>query len=224
MAETKNKLIIFGCSSFSTSILSLCKKINTIEVVAICVDDEYLISVPKIYNGISVIGFTEAQRLYPNASYILAVGYKNMRARKSIYEKLKNINADIATLISPNAHISTDNIAPGCIIFDGVVVEQGAVINENVTIWSNATICHDVEIKSHCFIAANVTLGGFVKVGVLTFIGFSATVIDSITIGCECLVGAGSLVFSDINDYSKCFGVPARNVGHIDKITGVCFL
>lgn len=224
MAETKKKLIIFGCSSFSISIISLCKKITTIEVVAICVDDEYVNSLPKIYNGISVIGFTEAQSLYPNASYILAVGYKNMRARKSIYDKLKSINADIATLISPNAHISTANIAPGCIIFDGVVVEQGAVINENVTIWSNATICHDVEIKSHCFIAANVTLGGFVKVDALTFIGFSATVIDSITVGFECLVGAGSLVLSDISDYSKCFGVPAKNVGHIEEKIGVRLL
>ncbi|MFQ1757301.1 acetyltransferase [Aeromonas veronii] len=224
MSEIKKQLIIFGCSSFTASILSLCEKIDTIEVVVICVDDEYLISVPKFYNGISVIGFTEAQSLYPDASYILAVGYKNMRARKSIYEKLKSINADIATLISPNAHISTVNIAPGCIIFDGVVVEQGAVINENVTIWSNATICHDVEIKNNCFIAANVTLGGFVKVDALTFIGFSATVIDSITVGCECLVGAGSLVFSDVDDYSKCFGVPARKVGHIDKNTGVRFL
>ena len=215
------KLIIFGFYSYSDSIISLCNKIGGIEIIAICVDDEYLISLPMTYKGIRLIGFNEGLELYSDVCYVLAIGYKNMRKRKSIYERFKAHDLEIATLISPNAHISTDYIAPGCVIFDGVVIEQGVVINENVTIWSNATICHDVKISSHSFISANSTLGGFAKIGSLSFIGFNATVLDSIEVGNECLIGACSLINFNVIDFSKCYGVPAKYIDSIDKELGV---
>ncbi|WP_434926808.1 hypothetical protein [Shewanella sp. HL-SH2] len=220
---TNNKLVIFGCSSFSNSIIALCNKIENIEVVAICVDDEYLLDLPETFSGLQVVGFNESLLLHPNASYAIAVGYKCMRTRKLIYDKLIKHNLNIATLISPNAHVDAIKIGSGCIIFDGVVIEQGAFIHDNVTIWSNVTICHDVEVDSHCFIAANSTLGGFVKVGTLTFIGFSATLIDSVEIGRECIIGACSLINSNVKDLSKYFGLPARHIANIDKNIGVSF-
>ncbi|MBW3526230.1 hypothetical protein KO533_06600 [Shewanella sp. NKUCC05_KAH] len=218
---TKKKLVIFGCSSFTNSIISLCNKIDEIEVVAICVDEEYLSSLPKTFCELKVVGFNDAIQMYPDASYVLAIGYKCMRKREAAYEKLRACNREVATIISPNASVSSDIIGHGTIVFDGVVIEQGAIIHDNVTIWSNVTICHDVEVDSHCFIAANATLGGFAKIGRLTFIGFSATLVDSITVGSECLVGASSLINSNIVDFSKCYGVPARLIGSIDPQLGV---
>ncbi|WP_417764145.1 acetyltransferase [Shewanella chilikensis] len=218
---TKTKLVIYGCSSFTKSIISLANKIDEIDVVAICVDDEYIPTLPKTFCNLEVLGFDDAMRMHPDASYILAIGYKSMRKREVVYNKLRACNLHIATLISPNASVSSDRIGPGCIVFDGAVIEQGAIIHDNVTIWSNVTICHDVEIGCHCFIAANATLGGFSKVGKLTFVGFSTTLIDSIKVGNECLLGASSLINFNIMDLSKCYGVPVRLIGHIDPQLGV---
>lgn len=218
------KLIIFGLSSYSDSIISLCNKIGDIDIIAICVDDEYLLSLPTVYKGIKVLGFKEVLELHSDACYVLAIGYKSMRQRKIIYDRLNKFGLTIATLISPHAHISTEKISSGCIIFDGVVVEQGAVINENVTIWSNATICHDVSIGSHSFISASSTLGGFAKIGSLTFMGFNSTVLDATEVGCECLIGACSLINYNVIDFTKCYGVPARCIGKVDPKVGVSLL
>lgn len=224
LIKEKKDLIIFGCSSFTDSIISLCNKISYIKVVAICVDDEYIGSFPSKYNNIHIISLHDAMLNYPNASYTIAVGYKNMRAREAVYNKLSNLNLHIETLISPNAHISTDSIGSGCIIFDGVVVEHGVMLNENITLWSNVTICHNAVIGRHSFIAANSTFGGFSKLGSLSFVGFNATVLDSIVIGQECLIGASTLINFNVSDFSKCFGVPGRVISRIEKDFGVCIV
>lgn len=222
MSENIKKIVIFGCSSYTNSIISLCDRIGGIDVIAICVDDSYLSQFPDAYNGIQVIGFSEALRKYSDAFYTLAIGYKNMRSRKVVYEKLKQHNLEIATLVSPNSIVSTKNIGQGCIIFDGVVIENDACIQNNVTIWSNVTICHDVNVGDHCFIAASTTIGGFTSIGELSFIGFNSTFLDSVRVGKECLIGSCSLVTSNIIDYSKCYGIPARFIQDIDELTGVC--
>ncbi|MEM5730518.1 acetyltransferase [Shewanella algae] len=223
-SEKVEQLVIFGCSSFTKSVISLCKKINSLEVVAICVDDEYLDFVSEYFYDTKVVSFTVAKESYPNALYFPAIGYKSMRQRESVFNKLRRNGLKIASVVSPNANVSTNKIGSGCIIFDGVVIEQGAIIHDNVTVWSNVTICHDVEINSHCFIAANSTIGGFVEIGARTFIGFSCTLIDSIKVGDECLVGAGSLVNKSIEGLSKCYGNPVRIIERINPELGVCLV
>lgn len=222
MSHKLNKVVIFGCSSYTKSIISLCKKIGGIELLAICVDDDYLNLFPKHFNGIEIIGFNEALYKYSDAFYVIAIGYKKMRNRKRIYLKLIENNLELITLISPNAYVSTKSIGRGCIIFDGVVIENDSVIHDNVTIWSNVTICHDVNIDEHCFIAAGTTIGGFTKVGELSFVGFNSTLIDEVKVGNECLIGACSLINANIDDFSKCYGIPAKLVNKIDIKTGVC--
>ncbi|MFQ1832913.1 hypothetical protein ACK36Q_02580 [Aeromonas veronii] len=221
MSDEFKDIVIFGYSSYTKSIISLCEKIERTNVLAICVDDSYLSQLPSLFNGIQIVGFSEALCKYSDAHYALAIGYKNMRSRKVVYERLKKHNLEVATLVSPNSFISTENIGNGCIIFDGVVIEHDVCLHENVTIWSNATICHDVNIGAHCFIAASTTIGGFSQVGELSFIGFNSTLIDEVKVGKECLVGSCSLINTNINDYSKCYGIPARIIQSIDKETGV---
>lgn len=222
MGDTFKKIVIFGCSSYTKSIISLCEKIEGIEILAICVDDSYIPLLPKVFNGIQVIGFSEALCKYSDAYYVLAIGYKNMRSRKVVFEKLKMHNLEVATLVSPDSFISTENIGKGCVVFDGVVIEHNVYIHDNVTIWSNATICHDVNIGEHCFIAASTTIGGFAQVGELSFIGLNSTLIDEVRVGKECLIGSCSLIKTNINDYSKCYGIPAKFIHSIDSKTGVC--
>lgn len=217
-------LVIYGCSSFTESIISLCNKLDKVNVVAICVDDDYLHDLPKKIKKIDVIGFNDALHKFNKAKFVIAIGYKKMRSRKIAYNKLKEHNLALATLISPHSYVSTNIIGDGCIIFDGVVVENDAVLKNNVVVWSNSTICHDVEIGDHCFIAANTTMGGFSKIGELSFVGFSVTIINSINIGSECLIGASSLVNKDIKEYSKCYGVPAKIVNNISQQVGIIII
>ncbi len=51
---------------------------------------------------------------------------------------------------------------------------------------------------------------GPVSIGEGSWIGASATILDGVTIGKGCVIGAGSLVTADIPAYSVAVGVPAR--------------
>lgn len=51
---------------------------------------------------------------------------------------------------------------------------------------------------------------GPVSIGEGTWIGASATILDGVSIGKGCVIGAGSLVTGDIPDYGVAVGVPAR--------------
>lgn len=51
---------------------------------------------------------------------------------------------------------------------------------------------------------------GAISIGEGTWIGASATVLDGVTIGKGCVIGAGSLVTRDIPDYAVAVGSPAE--------------
>ena len=51
---------------------------------------------------------------------------------------------------------------------------------------------------------------GPISIGEGTWIGASATILDGVSIGRGCVIGAGSLVTANIPDYSIAVGVPAR--------------
>jgi len=53
---------------------------------------------------------------------------------------------------------------------------------------------------------------GPVSIGEGSWIGASVTILDGVTIGKGCVIGAGSLVTADIPDYGVAVGVPAKVV------------
>ena len=60
---------------------------------------------------------------------------------------------------------------------------------------------------------------GAVKIGDGTWIGASATILDGVSIGKGCVIGAGSLVTKDISDYGVAIGSPARVIQYRNQAT-----
>ncbi len=115
-------------------------------------------------------------------------------------------------------------------------------IGNNVNIEQNVhIICHDrviirdnVSITGHCAIVdvthphAVALLGekighaidakrSFVEIGEGAFVGFGVTILPNVRIGRMSVIGAGSVVNSDIPDYAVAAGVPARVVGTCER-------
>lgn len=59
-----------------------------------------------------------------------------------------------------------------------------------------------------------------VRIGDCTFIGAHSVILMGVTIGNNCVVGAGSVVTKDLPDHSVAVGTPARVVGTVDPTTG----
>jgi acetyltransferase-like isoleucine patch superfamily enzyme len=121
---------------------------------------------------------------------------------------------------------------PRLVIGDNVNIEQGA----HIVCQCEVTIGDNVSITPYCVIVdtehpfdpptgmpkIGARLNGrpsFVHIGAGTFIGAHAVVLPNVRIGRCCVVGAGSVVTSDVPDYTVVSGVPARVVKTYDPNT-----
>ncbi|MBX9701993.1 MAG: hypothetical protein K2X74_21340, partial [Acetobacteraceae bacterium] len=61
---------------------------------------------------------------------------------------------------------------------------------------------HQSEIAEDVFIASHVVVSGGVRIGPRSFVGVNVTIRDHVTIGADCVLGAGALVLADLPDGS----------------------
>ena len=75
---------------------------------------------------------------------------------------------------------------------------------------TGASVDHECVLGDYVHIAPNATLCGQVKVGEGTMIGVGVSVVQCVTIGKWCKIGAGAVVLSDVPDGATVVGVPGR--------------
>lgn len=97
-----------------------------------------------------------------------------------------------------------------------------------VHIGDNVHLTHEVMFLTHdggTLILDRSEIGDFILtgkivVGANTYIGTRSIILPGVTIGKNCIIGAGSVVSKDIPDYSVAVGVPARVVNTTDGYLG----
>lgn len=149
--------------------------------------------------------------------------FKNVEIHKSVSVG-NNVVIGENTIIWANAFIG-DNAIIGSnnIIGHGAFIDRNVIIGSNVVIHTNALIYDGVIIEDFCFIGPAVcfTNDRYPKsgnkrnmnnikwrVGKGSSIGANTTILPDISIGQNCLIGAGSLVNKDIPDNTKAYGHP----------------
>lgn len=218
------RLIIFGAGPFAQLVCRYATTDLGLQVHAFTVDEPYLPAGLSAIDGIPLLGWTAVRQRYAPAdtTMFVAVGYRRMHARESVYRSLRQSGYALANLLHPAAWIARDVVIhDNVIVMPGAVIEPGVTLGANNVIWSNATICHDSVIGDHNFIAANATLGGNVTIGARNFIGFSAVVMQGRRIGDDTLIGAQTLVNRDTQNLCAYVGAPARRLRTLDKAAGV---
>jgi len=218
-----NSIAIFGAGSlgklahyYATEEMGL--KVLCFVVDADCSDNGKV-------KGLPLLTWEEfnSQYLQEKIDVYVAVGYRSMNMRAAVYEKVSAKGYRLINIVSRSAFIANDVcIGLNNFIMPGVVIEPGCKIGSDNVVWSNTTICHDSKLHNHNFLASNATVGGGVSIGDRNFIGFSATIGQQRRIGNDVLIGAQSLLLSDVANLVHYQGVPARKVKTVDKLKGVC--
>jgi sugar O-acyltransferase (sialic acid O-acetyltransferase NeuD family) len=142
-----------------------------------------------------IIGTDESISKYCQAGYyfLITLGQiKSAQARKTIYERLLENKAKIATIVSPRAYISKHaTIETGTIVMHDAFVNAGAKIQQNCIINTKAIIEHQCRIEAHCHISTGAVINGNVKIKEGTFFGSNAVSKENIETQSNDFIRAG---------------------------------
>ena len=131
-----------------------------------------------------------------------------------------------------NVQIREDaEIGEHCIIGKDVYIDHAVKIGDRVKIQNGVSVFNGVTIEDDVFVGPNVAFTNdyyprafnqdwqisetLVKKG--ASIGANATIVCRHTLGEYCMVGAGSVVTSDVEPFTLVVGNPARPIGKVCK-------
>jgi sugar O-acyltransferase (sialic acid O-acetyltransferase NeuD family) len=166
--------------------------------------------------GIPVIGSDDVVLKHGPDAITLVNGVGSVKQpvlRKQLFDMFKAKGYTFAGVLHPSAVIARDVLlAEGVQVMAGAVIQPGCVIGRNVIINTNASVDHDCAVADHVHIAPGVVLSGGVVVEEGVHIGTGATVLQSIRIGRNSIIGAGAVVLQDVPENALVYGVPGKAV------------
>ena len=118
------------------------------------------------------------------------------------------------------------NIGQNVFIDNNVRIGNGVKVQNNVAVYNGVTVEDDVFLGPSMVFTNVVNPRSFIErktefkptlVKKGATIGANATIICGITIGAYALVGAGSVVTTDVKDFALVVGNPARQRGWVSK-------
>jgi UDP-N-acetylbacillosamine N-acetyltransferase len=144
-----------------------------------------------------------------DTDFFVAIG--NNLIREKVLNELLQDNLNIVSLVHPKSTVSRHTT-----ISHGVLVCANATINPMVKVGAGciintaASIDHDCVIGDYAHICVGARLAGNVAVGNKSFVGINSCAIQGVTIGKNCILGAGATLISDLFDNTTAVGTPAR--------------
>ena len=160
--------------------------------------------------GFPVVGTVQDIECLNDGKTDFIIGIGNNTVRKRIAEMYR---VNWVSIVHPSAQIAVHvSIGKGTAVMANAVINTCATVGEHCIINTNAVIEHDNYIEDYVHISPRASLGGTVRIGMLTHIGIGATVRNNTEICSECTVGAGAVVVKDIREPGTYVGVPARKM------------
>jgi len=209
----KNNLILIGGGGNCESCIEVIEKEDKYKIIGILDKKEKVGTSVSGYNIISTDDEIE-NLIKKNYFFLITIGQiKSANLRLRLFLKLKELNASIATIISPFAYLSKNAlIGEGTVIMHGAIVNTGVSIGENNILNTGCIIEHNTRIGSHCHISTQSVINGGCKIEDQVFIGSGAIILHQIEVCRGSVVGAGSIINKNIAKPGVYVGNPARMI------------
>lgn len=150
-----------------------------------------------------------AEQVQQKTEFIVAIGDNLTRMNWS--KHLLSAGVNLATVIHPTAVVGClVSLGAGSCVLAQAVINTGSKIGMAAILNSGSVIEHDCHLKDAVHVCPNAALGGGVTVGENSTIGIGSAVRHLVRIGNHVMIGAGSVVVSDIADQTVAAGIPAR--------------
>jgi len=112
-------------------------------------------------------------------------------------------------------------LAPNAILGKSVILGEGTIVCPNTCIMTNSRIGdfvfinagtqigHDCIVGRYSSLMAHVDLGGHVDLGERVFMGTNSTIIPSVSVNDDIIIGTGSIIIKNLTKLGTYFGNPA---------------
>lgn len=204
-----NDLVIFGTGSFGEVASFYFENDSEYDHVAFVADAEYVES--ELFRDRPLVETREVTEHYPPSTHdmFIAVGDNRIRAEKC--ETAREMGYDLASyLCSQLTEWGDLNLGENCFVFEDQSIQPFVDIGDNVVIWSGNHIGHHSTIGDNCFITSQVTMSGHTVVEPYAYLGVNSTLVEDITIGRECTIGAGAVIIDDTKPGETYVGNPGE--------------
>jgi acetyltransferase-like isoleucine patch superfamily enzyme len=95
---------------------------------------------------------------------------------------------------------------------NGTYVSKSATIGRHVRLNFNSFVACDAVVGDYSFLAVGAIMTGYSKLGKGSVLYSNAVILPNVTVGENCVIGAGSVVTKDIPDNCVAWGNPAKVV------------
>jgi sugar O-acyltransferase (sialic acid O-acetyltransferase NeuD family) len=206
------KLLLVGAGGHCRSVIDSLDKNYYSDIVIVDIPE----MVGKKIFSIPVIGTDDdINSLFDNGykqAFITlgSIGYPNKRI--CLYNKLKKTGYQFPSVIDATAIISSSDISigEGVFIGKGVIINTGTYVGAFSVINTGSIIDHDCTIGQFVHVSPGVRMSGGIHIHDNVHIGIGSTLVQSVSIGKNTIIGAGSVVISDIQANVTAFGVPCK--------------
>lgn len=209
----KKKLVIVGAGEFAEIAYEYFTYDSDYEVVGFVVEKQY-ITADTLYD-LPITPLETILTDYPPENYFIytAITYTQLnRVRRRLYRHCKSLGYKFATYVSSKAFVWRNvEIGENSFIFENNTIQHHAKIGDNVVLWSGNHIGHRSVIEDNCWLASQIVVSGFCKIGENSFIGVNVSMGDHVDIPVDSWLAAGAAIVQSPKEPGKIYiGIPAK--------------
>ena len=191
-------VIILGAGGHSRVLIDtlLLDSTEILGMTDVNLERQELLGVPLLGNDLIVDQYSPENIQLINGIGSISQPY----LRQKIFKKFKDKGFIFRSVIHPSSVIAPDvSFGEGVQVMAGAVIQSGCTIGDNTIINTSTSLDHECQIGTHAHLAPGVVLSGKVVIGELCHIGIGVKIVQSIQVGSDTLVKAGTVVTFDIN-------------------------
>jgi sugar O-acyltransferase (sialic acid O-acetyltransferase NeuD family) len=207
------KFVIIGAGGQARDVLDIFEACNNAgqdyEVLGYLVESKYG-NPGTLINDKPILG--DLDWLAPHNSNVQVVsGVGDPTLRRRLIMRTREYRARFGNIIHPSViftHRAT--VGEGVVISAGCILSNQIHIGNHVQVNMDCTIGHDTSLEDFVTVSPGVHVSGNVMLREGCYIGTGAVIIEKKTIGAWSLIGAGSVVITDVPPNSVVVGNPAK--------------
>lgn len=208
----KKDIIIYGTHGLGREVAMLLEMLTEWNIAGF-LDDTIPVGSPIGHSMLPTLDFNEVIS-NSTATINVVIAVADPRGREKLYRNLSSYpHVLLPTIIAPSAIIAPDaTIGEGSIIGHYVTIGPNTKFGKCTLLNTKSAVGHDTETGDFCTFLSSTNISGNVSIGNRCFFGDQSFVIEKRKIGNDVRVGAGSRVFTNIEDKWSVFGYPATRI------------